>query len=277
MIPISRGSEPAELEALREEELSRVRKIRNPTSEQIGGKYRSFAGILRKAQHCKCCYCEIFIQERYNDVEHYRPKTTAKRKPGSAKTYGYWWLAWTWQNLLFACPGCNRSEKNDQFPLAAGSVPLVPEEGPPGREQPLLIDPADSAEENAAHRIQFVRTTLPNGKQRWLPAPRHDDERGRETIEVLDLGRDELLDLYRIHSGAYLMPAAGHIMKQMLAGNRQEVLEEWSRALQELRPYKQFVGLTYDVFDHFFPQEVRERWDLHLPVPNGGQARSRDG
>jgi hypothetical protein len=39
------------------------------------------------------------------------------------------------------------------FPLEAGSVPLLPEEQPPGKELPTLIDPCG---EDPVESIQFV-------------------------------------------------------------------------------------------------------------------------
>jgi len=42
----------------------------------------------------KCAFCEQKV-EQYN-VEHYRPK------------YTYYWLAYSWDNLLLACPTCNQ-------------------------------------------------------------------------------------------------------------------------------------------------------------------------
>lgn len=41
----------------------------------------------------KCAYCEQKV-EQYN-VEHYRPKSI------------YYWLAFSWDNLILACPYCN--------------------------------------------------------------------------------------------------------------------------------------------------------------------------
>lgn len=41
----------------------------------------------------KCAYCEQKV-EQYN-VEHYRPKSI------------YYWLAYSWDNLILACPHCN--------------------------------------------------------------------------------------------------------------------------------------------------------------------------
>ncbi len=263
MIHIHRGSEPPGLAPVRTQEIARLRQIPSPTSDEVGRKYRAFAGVLRQAQHYKCCYCEAYVQEGFNDVEHYRPKARADRRPGSKDVHGYWWLAWTWDNLLFSCPGCNRSGKNDRFPLAAGSVALVAEELPPGREKPLLIDPA-APEGGRVAMIRFVTVRLPNGDERWIPEARGGEERGRATIDVLALDRDELLDLYEVHYQR-LEPMVADIRVAMNANDRQMVKREWQRAMRELRPFCEFIGLTHDIFDQCFPAELRARWDLNLP------------
>jgi uncharacterized protein (TIGR02646 family) len=107
MIRITRGPEPANLVTIRNAQLAVLRTLgREPTSKEING-YSVVAEDLWKAQHHKCCYCEQRIPKGFNDVEHYRPKAVAARQPGSNDTHGYWWLAFTWENLLFACPACN--------------------------------------------------------------------------------------------------------------------------------------------------------------------------
>ncbi len=258
MIRIDRGLEPPELVDVQKQELERVRTIGKPTSDDIGSKYRTFATHIREAQKSKCCYCEVHVQTRYNDVEHFRPKARADRRPGSPARHGYWWLAWTWSNLLFACPGCNRSGKNDRFPLDRESVALVPEEEPPGRERPLLIDPA---EENGICSIQFVPVELSGGTLQWLPEPRNGSQRGRYTIDVLGLGRDELLDLYSYHAQRVeLIIKDIECAMQSLDGEKVE--REWHRAMRELEPYNEFVALTHDMLVQAFPAEVREHWDL---------------
>lgn len=63
---------------------------------------------LQAIYYKKCCYCETKI--RQPDVEHFRPKST------------YHWLAYSWDNLLLACPDCNRSYKNARFDIAGKQV-----------------------------------------------------------------------------------------------------------------------------------------------------------
>jgi uncharacterized protein (TIGR02646 family) len=59
----------------------------------------------------KCAYCDSNITHiTAGDIEHFRPKSA------------YWWLACDWDNLLFACEKCNRTGKNDAFPLLNNAV-----------------------------------------------------------------------------------------------------------------------------------------------------------
>lgn len=51
---------------------------------------------LSSIYHNKCAYCEQRVELIH--VEHYRPK------------YVYYWLAYSWDNLLIACPHCNANK-----------------------------------------------------------------------------------------------------------------------------------------------------------------------
>lgn len=64
-------------------------------------------GSLKRESFGKCAYCEApTTTVAHGDVEHFRPKSV------------YWWLAYCWDNWLFACQICNQSYKRDQFPVA---------------------------------------------------------------------------------------------------------------------------------------------------------------
>jgi uncharacterized protein (TIGR02646 family) len=74
-----------------------------PDSSHWTGAKRS----LKRETFGKCAYCEAPTDTvAHGDVEHFRPKST------------YWWLAYCWDNWLFACQICNQSYKRDQFPVA---------------------------------------------------------------------------------------------------------------------------------------------------------------
>lgn len=61
---------------------------------------------LNNIYHGKCAFCETKSESMH--VEHFRPKRG-----------GYYWLAYSWDNLLLSCPTCN-TNKSDVFPLAKG-------------------------------------------------------------------------------------------------------------------------------------------------------------
>jgi len=63
-------------------------------------KMKDVMTALHKIYHGKCAFCEQKIE--FPQVEHFRPKNI------------YYWLAYSWDNLLFACLGCN-SNKNNHF------------------------------------------------------------------------------------------------------------------------------------------------------------------
>jgi uncharacterized protein (TIGR02646 family) len=69
---------------------------------------------LNNKYHGKCAYCEQIVEQIH--VEHYRPK----RKRGK-DSYAYYWLAFSWDNLLLACPNCN-SNKGNKFKIEGSRV-----------------------------------------------------------------------------------------------------------------------------------------------------------
>ncbi len=268
MIRLDRGPEPEPLARIREAELVRVgaiAAIRRPTGDEIGVRYSVARQDLWERQFYKCCFCDFKEQQPYNDVEHYRPKAEAKRSPGSADESGYWWLAWTWENLLFSCASCNRSHKRTSFPLQVGSVPLAPGEAPPGREIPLLIDPF--AEDPIDH-IQF-RPSLVNGRDLWMPFPRSGSEKGRWTIRVAGLDQPRLLDLYREHVEHQVMPRIETIREALAGQDPLKIKDAWNRETRRLLVIRlPFASLSYDALDHFIPGPVRMQFDLALRKPS---------
>ena len=61
-------------------------------------KHKDIKDALKKIYHRKCAFCEQRIEQF--DVEHFRPKSI------------YYWLAFSWDNLLFACSTCNTHKLN---------------------------------------------------------------------------------------------------------------------------------------------------------------------
>lgn len=148
MIKIDRGKPPKDtvLDKERDKELRKIRELAN------SGKLKSSCiknlwsdsrvkEFLHKSQHGKCCYCERRRNKKIEtDVEHFRPKAGVK---GAKKHQGYWWLAYSWENLLIACKTCNQEYKHTKFPLKDGKKRAYKEDCDLGKEEPFLINPLE--------------------------------------------------------------------------------------------------------------------------------------
>jgi uncharacterized protein (TIGR02646 family) len=119
-----------------------------------------------KDQHRKCAYCEKFIETSYNDVDHYRPKTK------------YYWLGHSWDNLLYSCPICNRSNKNDKFPLEDENTRCNTTHDNIEQEKTLLINPYI---DDPLNHIKFNEHIIVG-----------IDNKGKTTEKELKLNRPEL-------------------------------------------------------------------------------------
>lgn len=232
MIRIDRGPEPAALPATRQEQLKTLSAAKPTRTDSHREAYRAFKDVLAARQRKKCCYCERIVTSSFNDVEHYRPFSQ------------YWWLAWTWENLLFACTPCNRSGKNDAFPLATGSTALQFGELPPGRERPLMVDPA--ADDPRSH-IRFLRVN-----SKWRPIG--EDERGRETLCVLRFD-DEYED--RVQRRVRVVMKWIGAMRDAIGAtpaHPERIADLWQHMTTcLLDPDQEFLALTEDVLRHEFP------------------------
>lgn len=134
---------------------------------------------LNKIYHLKCAYCEQKLLDAPKHIEHYRPKKT------------YYWLAYSWDNLLLCCGSCN-SAKGDRFETENSAVGYGGEafenihalgNGYDEIEKPMIINPE---KEDILDLITFDK----DGKIG------SDDARVKHTIEnACKLNRDELVQL----------------------------------------------------------------------------------
>lgn len=139
----------------------------------------------------KCAYCEQKM-ERYN-IEHYRPKKI------------YYWLAFSWDNLIMACPTCN-GFKDIHFDLEVGRTRVIFDNT---RANLLLIN-SSSAGYDVVEEPKMVNpeVTNPDGLIRFQISGiiESDDERFKYTIEkckidrtYLNDDRRKILDVFRRH------------------------------------------------------------------------------
>jgi uncharacterized protein (TIGR02646 family) len=191
---------------------------------------------LKAAQHDKCAYCEAnFAGNASGDVEHFRPKAFSQQSKSAAKLYpGYYWLAYAWSNLLYACELCNRPVKRNLFPLKDPTTRARRSTDDLAAEEPLLINPAGPADPR--DHIRF-RHNKPYGIT----------ERGRETVKTMDLDRSQLDDprLRHIHIVETLRRVAS------LEPANPEIALEIKRARASLamlvKPEAPFSAMTQDL------------------------------
>ena len=138
-------------------------------------------------QNGKCCFCESKILHiAYGDVEHYRPKAGYRQNSEDAmQKPGYYWLAYSWDNLLLSCERCNRQYKKNLFPLLHQEKRAQCHHDNFGIESPLLINPTVTDPKNHI------------GFRDEIPYPIDDSPYGKTTIAVLGLDREELNEIRR--------------------------------------------------------------------------------
>lgn len=253
MIRLHRPPEPASLPPERAIRLAAARLAVAAGRAVARGGYGIVKPDLYAMQHHKCCYCEKREeQDKYRDVEHFRPLST------------YWWLGWTWENLLFSCWDCNREYKRNQFPLRPGSTPLVAEHAPPGDEVPLLLDPADPAID-PMDEIQFRRVKI-HSREYWKPFGLTD--RGWATIRVCGLDRATILDHYTAHVRDAVRPKLEPFFAAHKCGETRDAVDAWNRARRGLLgPARPFRALSHDALGVLVPATMRAQYRLELTRP----------
>lgn len=149
---------------------------------------------LKTAQNNKCCFCER--KTEIGDVEHFRGKGGHQQSTTDKIVIpGYFWLAYTWENLFFSCEKCNRSFKRNLFPLVDNQKRATAKIRDITKETPLLIDPA---KENPEDFIEFIGTN---------PKAINGNNKGQTTIDRIGLDRpfldEEKLELYKATKAIY--------------------------------------------------------------------------
>lgn len=172
----------------------------HPVKEHVY-RHESVKVALEELFHRKCAYCETPLSEVDWQVEHFRPKGRVAERPDHP---GYYWLAYTWQNLYPACVPCNQSRqdkptwgdpvtgtsagKADQFPVEDEAQRVMDPAGVLADEGPLLLDPCTDDPENSLRYTPLGEIDFPSG-----------DSRAETSIRVFHLTRRRLRDRRKQH------------------------------------------------------------------------------
>ena len=133
-------------------------------------------------QHSKCAFCEAKpLHVSDGDVEHFRPKAAVRQSGADPlQRPGYYWLAYEWENLLFACERCNRRHKRNLFPLFEPSRRATSHRAAIAGEAAIFVDPSAKDPE------QYITY------REHVPVAIDGNPRGAQTIDALGLDRSEL-------------------------------------------------------------------------------------
>ena len=189
---------------------------------------------LMKIHHGKCCYCEKQIERADLHVEHFRPRGAFRQTADGNNEYpGYYWLAYSWDNLLLACPTCNVT-KGATFPLENPKQRARCHNDDLASEKPMFVDPAV---DDPRDHIRFKDDT---------PYPL--SERGRRTINELNLRRDELFELrlkyFKICENFRSM--LKYSLEHNHTGFQRKAAKQLREAIQE---DAQFSSMVMDLFE----------------------------
>ena len=210
------------------------------TPEEYGSRERRFPnrdyysnpevkGTLLEMHNHKCCYCEMKLYTAaYLHVEHFRPKGAVRQSRIEDDEFpGYFWLAYSWENLLLACFDCNTRYKGTLFPLENRAQRARSREHDLTMERELFVNPA---EEDPREHIRF-EDDLPVALT----------ERGGHTIEGLGLRRSELFE-QRLHV-LKLVKLINDMIMIIDAADRDKALRFLEKAV---KPDAEFSSMVMD-------------------------------
>lgn len=144
--------------------------------------------ILWKHQNRKCCYCERIRElKRESDLEHFRPKANVAEETDH---FGYWWLAYAFDNYLYSCKICNEDFKKDRFPLVDPQTRAFKESDNLANEKPYLLDPY---EENPEEILGFYWDDIKSKYVKAVSTIADTNKRGEKTAEITGLNRETLM------------------------------------------------------------------------------------
>ena len=269
MIPVHRGPEPPQLAKIRNKLLLTAIGAFNtygPGSKELLAELVGYDLVkkdLYLRQHKKCAYCERTPGFDGQPVEHFRPKKHAIRqsKPKLVQDRErYWWLTWTWDNLLFACATCNGpARKGNHFPLAQASAslacpmrpsahPLPPSCLDLSSELPLLLDPSDGAIDPLDH-LRWVPVDRGVPRSLWTWELRGLTTRGRKTKQIL--GLDDLADDVDNRYREVVWPRFHKEIESKLGNTTSaRLLARWDKLIRDLvKPSSELTAATWSMLD----------------------------
>ncbi|TDB66932.1 HNH endonuclease family protein [Arundinibacter roseus] len=187
--------------------------------------------ILIESQAYKCCFCESKIGHiEEGDVEHFRPKSGWVQDEETINKPGYYWLAYSWDNLLLSCSKCNRRHKKNLFPLMPDSIRARSHHEDYTTEEPVFIHPF---KENPEQFIEF-REEIPVGIDTFGRGNMTIDKLGLDRELLNEQRRDKLRIVRDLYNIARAIPDTTHEIK---AEAKRCILKYYNDSLQDSCEY----------------------------------------
>jgi hypothetical protein len=293
MIRVNKGLEPDELKTARDKCLKAAVDEFNAggtpwtktTARIVAQKEDLLSGYdidevrstLFLRQHKKCAYCEGDIRLGGNPVEHFRPKAGAWRHARGAKKAidhdCYWWLTWTWENLLLACVTCNGgNHKGNYFPLATAAVcrPRTPIGWPPPKsfastkkEQPLFLNPTW---DDPLDHLEWVPLDRSLARKLWAWTLSDKTTRGKAMRDWMKL--DHIADAVTRRLRGDVLPTVVRVEKAIRQGQVASARQDWKSLLKNVlddpeSPYRAAIWCALEIW---VPRHVRTQHGLKHPT-----------
>ncbi len=197
-------------------------------------KVGSVQKSLNEIYHLKCAYCEQKLLDAPKHIEHYRPKDI------------YYWLAYSWDNLLLCCGSCN-SAKGKRFAIANDAVTYKGEQFSNIHslgsdydisEEPKIINPE---KEDVLDLIVFDKDGKINS----------EDLRVLHTIEdACNLNRDELAQKRLEILNDFIQRVDEHYLYFRKQGDITRFLPDIEIFIENCKVENEFYAFRYFIIHH---------------------------
>lgn len=202
-------------------------------------KYRDIIDKLKLIYNNKCAFCETYCEQLH--VEHYRPKSK------------YYWLAYSWDNLLLACPTCN-TNKNNKFEVFNRPVCYF-DDTDQNRQNINSLSSQYDIDENPKLINPEVKDALGNADFNRNGQISSSDPYMSYTIEVCKLDRTSLNDRRR----KLLDDFKNHISAELLMGNKVNVECEIRRFIRDANNLNnEFLAFRKYAVSHLLYAVIKE-------------------
>ncbi len=205
-------------------------------------KYKDIKKAIFDLYRGKCAFCEQRIE--IGHVEHFRPKNI------------YYWLAFSWDNLLWACSGCN-THKSNIFDLDGQRITTPPagfadintiSATYDATEKPKFIHPE---REDAEPLLAFQKDGL----------VKSDDPRAQYTIDTCHIHRKRLNDRRKELWDGFVNDLKSEIAegktKQEIRADIMVLVRKFRRDAEQ-NPDNEFLAFRRYALHHFLSDTLNE-------------------